>query len=155
MLSEILPYLGVPSDTTETESTSSSNLVLVPDVRNKTVAEAEKILKDAGFRVKTYVDGDANTLLVSDQTPKPGISLRKDSLIVLYGEGSSVSTSVTVPNLKNMNASEAIATLKEQNLNISIDGSGIVITQDYLEGEQVPEGTAIRVTMKQTLTDAH
>ena len=94
-------------------------------------------------------------MLVSDQTPKPGISLRKDSLIVLYGEGSSVSTSVTVPNLKNMNASEAIATLKEQNLNISIDGSGIVITQDYLEGEQVPEGTAIRVTMKQTLTDAH
>ena len=155
MLSEILPYLGVPSDTTETESTSSSNLVLVPDVRNKTVAEAEKLLKDAGFRVKTYVDGDANTLLVSDQTPKPGISLRKDSLIVLYGEGSSVSTSVTVPNLKNMNASEAIATLKEQNLNISIEGSGIVITQDYLEGEQVPEGTAIRVTMKQTLTDAH
>ena len=43
----------------------------------------------------------------------------------------------------------------EQNLNISIEGSGRVITQDYLEGEQVPEGTAIRVTMKQTLTDAH
>ena len=155
MLSEILPYLGVPSDTTETESTDSSNLVTVPDVRNKTVAEAKKLLKDAGFRVKTYVDGDANTLLVSDQTPKPGLSLRKDSLIVLYGEGSSVSTSVSVPNLKNMNASEAIATLKEKNLNIVIEGSGIVITQDYTENEQVPEGTAIRVTMKQTLTDAH
>ena len=83
------------------------------------------------------------------------MSLRKDSLIVLYGEGSSVSTSVSVPNLKNMNASEAIATLKEKNLNIVIEGSGIVITQDYTENEQVPEGTAIRVTMKQTLTDAH
>ena len=27
--------------------------------------------------------------------------------------------------------------------------------QDYLKDEQVPEGTVIRVTLKQTLTDAH
>ena len=123
MLTEILPYLGVPSDSTISDNTVSSNLITVPDVRNKTVAEAEKILKDAGFKVKTYVDGDANTLLVSDQTPKPGVSLGKNSVIVLYGEGSSVSTSVTVPDLKGMNASEATNVLRQKNLNISIEGS--------------------------------
>ena len=146
MLSEILPYLGIPSTDTQIEDTS--NLITVPDVRNKTVTEAEKILKDAGFTVKTYVNGDANSVLVSDQTPKPGASLAKNSIIILYGEGSEVSTSVTVPDLKGMNASQATAALKEKNLNISIQGKGIVVSQDYLIDEQVPEGTIINVTLK-------
>ncbi len=155
MLSEILPYLGVPSDEDSSSSTNSSNAILVPDVRNKTISEAEKILKSAGFTTKTYVDGDPNTILVEDQTPKPGSSLAKNSIIVLYGQGSTVSTSVAVPDLKGMNASQAANTLKSKNLNINIEGSGNVILQDYLKDEQVPEGTIIKVTLKQTLVDAH
>ena len=156
MLSEILPYLGIPSnETNSNNSSNSSNLITVPDIRNKTIAEAEKALKNAGFKTKTYVNGDPNTILVKDQTPKPGISLAKNSIIILYGEGSSISTSVTVPDLKGMNASEATSVLRAKNLNISIEGSGTVITQDYSKDDQVEEGTAIKVTLKQTLTDAH
>ncbi len=154
MLSEILPCLGVPSNEDSSNSTSSNTMV-VPDIRNKTVAEAEKILKEIGFTTKTYVDGDSNTLLVEDQTPKPGSSLSKNSIIVLYGQGSNISTSVTVPDLKGMNASEATSTLKSKNLNINIEGSGTVVSQDYAKDEQVQEGTIIKVTLKQTLTDAH
>jgi stage V sporulation protein D (sporulation-specific penicillin-binding protein) len=155
MLSEILPYLGIPSNENSSNNSSSDNLIVVPDVRNKTVSEAEKILKNSGFSTKTYVNGDANNTLVVDQTPKPGISLSKNSVIVLYGEGNDVATSVTVPDLKGMNASQASNTLKEKNLNISIEGSGIVISQDAAKDEQVPEGTVIKVTLKQSLTDAH
>lgn len=122
MLSEILPYLGIPS-TEDSSSNDSSSNITVPDVRNKTVAEAEKTLKNAGFTVKTYVKGDANNTLVVDQTPKPGSSLTKNSIIVIYGEGSDVATSVTVPDLKGMNASQATSILKNKNLNISIEGS--------------------------------
>ena len=154
MLSEILPYLEIPSSDTSSD-TSSSDLIIVPDVRNKTVAEAEKILKNAGFKIKSYVNGDSNNLLVVDQTPKPGAYLKKNSIIVLYGEGSDVATSVTVPDLKGMNASQASNALKSKNLNISIEGSGIVISQDYAKDEQVQEGTIIKVTLKQNLTDAH
>lgn len=121
MLSEILPYLGIPS--TEDSSSSNSSNITVPDVRNKTVAEAEKTLKNAGFTVKTYVKGDANNTLVTDQTPKPGSSLAKNSIIVIYGEGSDVATSVSVPDLKGMNASQATSILRNKNLNISIEGS--------------------------------
>ena len=153
MLTEILPYLGVVSDSTG--DNSSSNYITVPDVRNKTVSEAEKTLKEAGFKVKTYVDGDANTILVKEQNPKPGSSLPKNSIIVLYGEGTTTSTSVVVPDLKGMNASQATNALQTKNLNIYIEGSGTVITQDYMANEQVPEGTIIRVTLKSTLTDAH
>ena len=155
MLSEILPYMGVVSDATADSNSNSSNYITVPDVRNKTVAEAEKTLKDAGFTTKTYVNGDANTILVGDQNPKPGSQLPKNSLIVLYGEGSTTSTSVTVPDLKGMHASQATTTLRDKNLNINIEGSGTVITQDYMANEQVPEGTIIKVTLKGTLTDAH
>lgn len=155
MLSEILPYLGIPSNENSSDSSSSDNLIVVPDVRNKTVSEAEKILKNSGFSTKTYVNGDANNTLVVDQTPKPGVSLSKNSVIVLYGEGNDVATSVTVPDLKGMNASQASNTLKEKNLNISIEGSGTVISQDAAKDEQVPEGTVIKVTLKQNLTDAH
>lgn len=154
MLSEILPSLGIPSTEDSTSSTSSDNLIVVPDVRNKTVAEAEKILKNTGFTTKTYVSGDANNILVADQTPKPGSSLSKNSIIVLYGEDSNVSTSVTVPNLKGMTASQATSALKEKNLNIEIEGTGTVASQDYAKDEQVQEGTIIKVTLKQTLTNA-
>ncbi len=154
MLSDILPILGVPSDAVV--DTDSSNLITVPDVRNKTVQEAQKSLESAGFTVKTYVDGDPNTTLVLDQMPKAGSQLLKDSIIILYSEGNSVSTSVTVPDLKGMSASQAIKTLRATNLNISIDGnSGTVLTQDYSRDSQVAEGTIIKVTLKQALTDAH
>ena len=155
MLSEILPYMGVVSDATADSSSNSSNYITVPDVRNRTVAEAEKILKDTGFKIKTYVNGDSNTILVEDQNPKPGSQLPKNSLIVLYGEGSTTSTSVTVPDLKSMNASQATTVLRDNNLNINIEGSGTVITQDYMANEQVPEGTIIKVTLRSTLKDAH
>lgn len=155
MLTEILPYLNVPSTEDSTSNTNPDNNLTVPDIRNKTVAEAEKILKANGFNTKTYINGDGNTLLVENQTPKPGSSVPKNSIIILYGQGSDISTSVTVPDLKGMNASQATETLKSKNLNINIEGSGTVISQDYAKDEQVQEGTIIKVTLKQTLTDAH
>lgn len=155
MFSEILPYLNVPSDETSDNNSNNSNLIIVPDIRNKTVSEAEKQLKDAGFITKSYVSGDSNTVLVTDQTPKPGSSLPKNSIVILYGENNNISTSVTVPDLKNMNASQATSALRSQNLNIYIEGTGTVITQDPSKDEQIPEGTIVKVTLRQVLTDAH
>ena len=99
--------------------------------------------------------GDVNSVLVEDQTPKPGSSLAKDSIIVLYGQGNSIATSVAVPDLKDMNSSQASNLLKSKNLNINVEGSGIVTSQDYAKDELVPEGTIIKVTLKPALKDAH
>ena len=155
MLSEILPYLNVPSSEEPSSDDNSNNTIIVPDIRNKTVAEAEKILKNAGFNPKSYIEGDANNTLVVEQMPKPGAYLSKNSLIVLYGEANNISTSITVPDLKNMNASQATTILRDKNLNIDIEGSGTVISQDPPKDSQVQEGSIIRVTLKQNLTDAH
>lgn len=155
ILSEVLPYLGVPSDQDSSSNTNPANSIIVPDIRNKTVAEAEKILQSAGFNTKTYINGDSNTLLVQDQNPKPGNSLPKGSIVVLYGQGNTTSTSVSVPDLKGMNSSQATSILKSKNLNISVEGSGNVISQDYSPNEQVPEGTIIKVTLKPILSNGH
>lgn len=155
MLSEILPYLDVPSDSTTSES-DSSNLITLPEIRNKTVSEAEKVLKDAGFSsIKISCSGDPNSTLVADQVPKPGIKLQKSATIMVYSSNDTTKTSVAVPDLKDMNASQATETLKAKNLNIQINGTGNVITQDYSKDTLVEEGTVITVTLKNTLVDAH
>ncbi len=151
ILSEVLPYLNVPSDNVEVENT---NLITLPNIQNKTITEANKILEEAGFNTTIYSNEDYNNTLVANQNPKPGASLGKDSTIVLYGTDNNIATSVTVPDLNGMSVSQATATLKSNKLNISIEGTGIVVSQDYQKDENVPEGTIVKVTLKPTLTDA-
>lgn len=157
IFTEILPHLGISSSNSTTESESSNNSeVLLADVRNKTVAEAEKVLKDAGFNVKSSISSNKTTTLVSDQVPKPGARLLKNSIIYLYTEDNNVHVSVSVPDLRGMTAEQAINSVKSKNLNIKLEGSGkVVIAQDYVFGTQVEEGTIITVTMKDQIQDAH
>jgi len=157
IFSKILPYLGI-SSSNETSSTGSndSQEVLLADVRNKTIAEAEKILKNAGFKVTSSTNENKESVLVSDQVPKPGVRLLKNSSIYLYAQDDSVHVSVTVPDLKGMSREQAINSVRSKNLNIKFDGNGsTVITQDYMSGTAVEQGTIITVTMKEELKDAH
>ena len=152
MLTEILPYLAVPSDNDGNSNTNTDNLIVVPDIRKKTVTEALKVLKNAGLEGKISVEGDPNTLLVEDQVPKPGVKLQKDSVVVLYSSENTVRTSnITVPDLTGKSLAEATEILRQKNLNITFDGAGVVITQDYPKDSSVEEGTVIKVTLRQTL----
>ena len=54
-----------------------------------------------------------------------------------------------------MSASQAINSLKSKNLNVSIEGSGIVISQDPAKDSTVEEGTVVKVTLKQDIGEAH
>lgn len=144
MLTEILPYLGIPSDA---DSTDDEDLITVPEIRNKTIAEAEKILKNAGFDVKISTSNDKNSTLVTDQVPKPGISLSKGSTIMLYDQDTR--TSATVPDLTGKSKYQATSELKNANLNISVEGTGTVVSQDPPKGSNVDAGTVVKVTLKQ------
>lgn len=152
MLTEILPYMGVPSDTTATDN---SNLIQVPEIRNKTFTEVEKTLKAAGFTVKCVTNQDKNSTTVSDQVPKPGVSLSKNSVIILYDDSNTTRTSVTVPDLNLQSSSQAISNLRSLNLNVSVDGSGTVVSQDPPANAQVEEGTVVKITLKEASKAAH
>lgn len=153
MLTEILPYMNVPADTTDIDN--SSNLIQLADVRNKTFTESEKALTSAGFTVKCITNEDKNTATVSDQVPKPGISLSKNSVILLYDNSNTTRTSVTVPNLNFQSASQATSALHALNLNYSIDGTGIVVSQDPPMNSKVEEGTVIKLTLKKSSNSTH
>lgn len=146
MLSEILPYLGVTSD--EANINSNNNSITVPDVVNKTVTEAEKILKNAGFDSEISINGDKNSTLVTSQVPPAKTTLLKDSVVLLYTENNSTKTSVTVPNLEGMTLTQAKSALKKKNLNISYSGNGTVSKQSIKTGTSVEEGTIINVTLE-------
>jgi len=153
MLADILPYMGIPSSN-DTDDDDDQTITL-PNVTNKTVTEAKKIIESAGFTAKFNITGDPNELLVKSQIPVAGTSLLSGATIMLYSEENDTRTSVTVPDLKGMSAQEATNALKEQNLNISIEGRGYVTSQDYARGTSVEEGTVITVTLKENLKDAH
>ncbi len=150
MLTDILPYLDIPSDESSTENV---NLITVPEIRNKTIAEAEKVLKDAGFSTKISTSNDKNSTLVIDQVPKPGVSLLKNSLVMLYDQNVKVST--TVPDLTGKSLYQATTELRNSNLNISTDGKGIVTSQDPPKGSQVDAGTVVKVTLRQSSSTSH
>lgn len=145
ILSEVLPYLGVTSD--EANINSNNNAIAIPNVVNKTVTEAEKILKNAGLDAIISCDGDKNSTLVSSQVPEAKTVLLKDSVVMLYTEENSARTSVAVPNLTDMTLTEAKAALKKKNLNISYSGTGTVSKQSIKQGTSVEKGTVINVTL--------
>lgn len=150
ILSEVLPYLGISPDIEDVSTTSSTSIKTVPNVENKTVAEAQKILTNSGFRCEFSLTGNKNSVLVTDQVPSAGTKLSSDSLIMLYTAENNVRTSTTVPNLAGMTAAQATNSLKSKNLNIQIEGSkGTVVAQDPPINTSVEQGTVVKVTIKE------
>ncbi len=145
MLTKILPYLGIPSNDTNSDD---SDLITVPEVRNKTIAEAEKILKEKGFTVNISTSNDKNSTTVIDQVPKPGATLSNGSIIMLYDQDARTST--TVPDLTGKSKYQSTTELKNANLNIDIDGTGIVVSQDPPKGSIVDAGTVVKVTLRKS-----
>lgn len=145
ILAEVLPYLQIPSDSSNGSSGNSSTSTL-PDVTNKTVSEAKKILENAGFTCSTSADSSD---LVTEQYPVKGTSLLPNSIVKLYSSEENTKVSKSVPDLLGKSLSQVKNVLREKNLNVISTGSGIVISQDPIEGTSVEEGTVIKVTLSQ------
>ena len=147
ILSEVLPYLDIPSN--EVVDTSTIQTVNTPDVVNKTVAEAQKKLQEVGLEYSTNASADD---IVTEQVPPKGTVLTEGGVVKLYAEGKDERVSQSVPDLKGVSFEQAKIMLKAKNLNIASTGSGIVIAQDPQAGTSVDEGTVINVTLQQETT---
>jgi len=147
ILSEILPYIGVASTS---NSESDYKTKTMPDLKNQTIGQAKNILNSYGFDI--HIDSSIqDTELITNQMPKKGAHLLENADVFLYTENSDVSTSVTVPNFKGMSVTEAINVASEHNLNIALDGSGIVISQDIAADTSVEIGSVVNLTLKSEL----
>lgn len=147
ILTEVLPYLDIPSNNTEV--TNQDELITVPNVENKTYAEAKKVIENAGLTFKC--EGQADDI-IKEQMPKGGTQLISGGIVKTYVDGNDARVSQTVPDLKGVTLSQAKIMLKAKNLNISSTGDGIVIAQDPKAGKEADEGTVINVTLQQETT---
>lgn len=156
ILSEVLPYLGIASNTTSETTTENEELpISVPNVKDMTVTQAKTHLQNLGFNVICNIAGDPNTVTVVDQLPKFGTSLSEGSVISLYTSENEEHIKVQVPNVKEMTEEQAINSLRSKNLNVQIDGTnGIVISQDPTYETEVEEGTVVHIVIKEELKDA-
>lgn len=155
ILSDILPYLDIASNTdSQTDNNNSYTTTALPDVRNMSISQAKKALKNAGFNVNLAGNEDTS-ILITDQTPKPGISLLNGANVFLYTDANNIKTSVTVPNFKGMTPAQAINSANSKGLNLSLNGSGIVISQDTASGSTVEIGTVITVNLSKELSGGY
>ena len=144
ILSEILEYEDVPQDY---EYESEEKTIVVPDVTNRSLVEAKRILTNSGL--KYIVDESfADDAKVVSQMPVAGETLTEKSLVKLFIEGNDTRFTVTVPDVRNLSISEATTTLNELNLNIRVSGSGSAILQDPAYGTVVEQGTIITVEFR-------
>ena len=148
VLSEVLPYLGIPSNDNSSDSTG----IKIPDLKNKTIEEAKKLLKDLGLNCLTNANSSE---IITSQTPKAGTSISQNGFVRLYTSENNSSVSTSVPDLKGKSLTQATAALKAKNLNIQATGSGIVVSQDPAVGSSVEEGSIVRVTLQKVTSDLH
>ena len=84
ILGEVLPYLELKEDNEETKV--NTEVVTVPDIKYKTLKEAENILKESGLKIK-YDTKDENInkeeRIISSQIPSSGININKDSIVTV------------------------------------------------------------------------
>lgn len=152
ILSEVLPHLDVASST-DSHSNTTSNIyktTALPDVTTMTTAKAKEILEKAGFNVTVSGEIDSSTLVI-EQTPKAGIKLLDDSNVYLYTENNNVKTSTTVPDFKGMSAAQAINSASSKKLNLVLNGTGIVISQDTTSGSELEIGSVITLNLSDEL----
>ena len=129
-------------------SSSSNELISVPDIKNKTITEAIKIIQNSGLKFSYTTTEDPNSTLVSEQVPIADTKLYSNSTVVLYTKNNSVRTSVNVPDLSGLTLAQSRSLLSNLNLNLKYIGMGTVASQDISPGSSVEEGTVITVTLK-------
>lgn len=148
ILNEALPYLGINKDD-ESVTTSETSTISVPNVSSKTIESARQILETYGLNVVVNINGDETSTVVIDQMPKSGTTLEKGSTVFLYSEENDTRLSVKVPAITGLTVDEAKERLKENGLNIKVEGNeGIIITQEPSANKSVEEGSIVDVVIQ-------
>ena len=154
IMSEVLPYLNIASTNSENNVTEEE-ILYVPDVKDMTLNDAISTLQRLGYKVISNSKADDNTLLVTEQMPKSGTPLDEGSIVCIYTVENTEKTKVKVPNVKGKSVTEARKILKNNNLNINLEGTtGIVVSQDPTYETYLEQGSIVNVTIKKELTDA-
>lgn len=87
LIEETLSYLEVEREYTEKEKEELAHMAVVPDLSNKSIEEAGKVLTELGFKYTTESDNITTKSKIINQFPLPGTEVLKGSIIDLYLDG--------------------------------------------------------------------
>lgn len=145
VMSDILPYLDI--GTTYTDEELANQEVSVPTgLVGADLATAEAKLRSQGL--EAYIIGDGENVI--DVYPEESSRVPNESTIVLYTEGSEIST-VTMPNVLGLTPTQASQTLGSYGLNVRISGGAAnntkarVVSQEYEAGTTLTRGTVVEI----------
>ncbi len=82
-----MPYLELKQDNEKTMV--NTEVVSVPDIKYKTLEEAEKILKESGLKIKYETSEEKinkKEKVISSQVPSSGISINSGSTVLVTFE---------------------------------------------------------------------
>lgn len=151
LIEETLNYLDVPPKYTEEEKEKYENTQVVPDVRNKKIEEAGKILTELGFRYTTEsYDFNENSIVI-EQFPLPGTEVTLGSIVDLYLDVDYIrDNKIVVPDVTGKTREEIINILKGIGLNYEFQGQGKAIDQDPKPGTEVEKNSTVKIKLSDT-----
>ena len=131
--------------------------VEVPNVLNKSEAEATAILEKEGFvveKLEEHHDEIVKGNIIS-QTPEAGSFMSREGTVTLVISSGKIKTDVSMPSLIGMSEEQAKKTLSDMGLvcsSVSEDYSdtvevGKVCYQSYTEGASIDEGTEVSIKL--------
>ncbi|MCR4441108.1 MAG: stage V sporulation protein D [Peptococcaceae bacterium] len=145
---DTLRYLQVPAQVEPGKIASpSKKAVVLPNMAGLEVKEAVQRLEK--LKLKQEVVGDGTK--VKTQLPQAGSEVREGSEVVLYTGIPAVENSpesVAIPDLTGKTLGEIRDLTKLLNLNLEVQGSGVVVRQEPEPGQLVPVGSNITIVME-------
>ncbi len=151
LIEETLNYLDVPPKYTEEEKEKYENTQIVPDVRNKKIEEAGKILTELGFRYTTESYDFSENSIVIEQFPLPGTEVTLGSIVDLYLDVDYIrDNKIVVPDVTGKTREEIINILKGIGLNYEFQGQGKAIDQDPKPGTEVEKNSTVKIKLSDT-----
>jgi stage V sporulation protein D (sporulation-specific penicillin-binding protein) len=142
MMADILPYLGVEP------VREDGDTVLMPRLEGMTLAEAQKLLRDAGLRVRTIGEGEN----VTAQLPRGGSSIAGNTQVILYLGAEPSGGQEPMPDLNGMSLADAQDAMARLGLFLRtrspITGEAqLVGYQSVPAGTLLPCGEVVTVTL--------
>lgn len=144
IMSEVLPYLEVPTQYTDEEIENLD--VTVGSYVGMNVDEAISAAESEGFTVTVKGEGEK----VLAQVPRASMNIPKGGNVVLYLDEASAKEQVEVPNLRGYNVSSVNYLASIAGINVSITGAvnsalSMSSSQSIAPGTMVSPGTVVTV----------
>lgn len=143
LLSELFNYMD---SQVYKEKYTEKNRIVVPEVREKSIAEAKKILEEHNLVMRL----DNTSSKVTNMEPYPGSLVEEGSTISVNVSDTRIDSSkIVMPNLKGKTLEEASNILNNLNLTFKTNGVGIVDGQDVIAGKLIERGTKVSLDLKE------